>query len=284
MNLKDTRKKLNTIYIISYKRPQCRTARTLERINYPGEWFIVNGSNDPTIEEYKKNWGEDKIIVFDWYKECEHTDFLDNLGVEKYPSGASPVRNATMRISQERGELRHWQLDDDYPAFVKFDQTDRKYKRIFGEQLEFEMAKIAQFGYEADLTNVGYQPTSNTFPDQAFNFSKRVFNAHNMPSDPDKFVKWRGRMNDDTVNALDVLLGGGYEISFNYLGMNTLKTQTEGGGNTNLYQDHGTVMKTAYAILRSPKSVKLVIKFGRYHHQNNWGPVSPKLIREEYAL
>jgi hypothetical protein len=284
MKLSEAYEKLNTIYIISKGRPRCLTARTLTRIGYPGQWFIVCGNNDNTIEKYQQNWGKDKILIFDWYEEVKHTDFMDNLGVEKYSSGAAPVRNATMEISRQRGEIRHWQLDDDYPAFVKFNTKRKKYDRVRdGRVLQFEMAKIALFGYEADLTNVGYQPTSNTYPDQAFNFTKRVFNAHNLPSDPDKFVRWRARMNDDTVNALDVLVGGGYEISVNYLGMGTIKTQTETGGNTDLYKDNGTVMKTAYAVMRSPKSVSLVIKFKRYHHQNNWAPVSPKLIRDHYA-
>lgn len=284
MNWNEIYQKLNVIYIISKGRPQCRTARTLEKINYPGEWFIVCGTNDETVDEYRKNWGNDKILMFNWEEEVKHTDLMDNLGVEKYPSGAAPVRNAAMMLSHKRGEIRHWQLDDDYPQFVKFNQTEKRNLSIKdGKILQFELGKIAYFGYKAGLENVGFQPTSNTFPEDAFLYSKRVFNGHNLPSDPEKFVKWRARMNDDTVNAIDVIKNGGYEISFNYLGMSTLKTQTEKGGLTDLYQDSGTVRKTAYAVMASPLSVSLVIKFNRYHHQNNWRKVSPKLIRDIYA-
>lgn len=284
MKLDEVYTKLNTIYIISKGRPQCTTARTLLKLNYPGEWFIVCGNNDETIPQYQANYGKDKVLIFDWYEEVKKTDFLDNLGVEKYSSGAVPVRNATMEISKNRGEIRHWQLDDDYPAFIKYDKITRKNITIkSGEVLQFEMGKLAQFGYEANLQNIGYQPSSNTFPDNAFLFSKRVFNAHNLPSETEKFVKWRARMNDDTVNAIDVIKNGGFEISVNYLGMNTVQTQTEAGGNTDLYIDNGTVRKTAYAIIASPLSVTLVIKFGRYHHQNNWRKISPKLIRQSYA-
>lgn len=284
MKLNEAYTKLNTIYIISKGRPQCLTARTLTQINYPGQWFIVCGNNDETILQYQSNWGKDRVLIFDWYEEVKYTDFMDNLGIKKYSSGAAPVRNATMKISHKRGEIRHWQLDDDYPGFIKFNKIDRKNHRILdGKDLQFEMAKIALFGYEADLANVGYQPTSNTFPEQAFLYSKRVFNAHNLPSNPDKFIKWRARMNDDTVNAIDVLKSGNYEISLNYLGMFTQKTQTIEGGNTELYIENGTVMKTAYAIMASPISVSLVVKFRRYHHQNNWRPISPKLIRDTYA-
>lgn len=39
----------STIYIISKGRPQCHTAKTLQRIDCPGEWFIVCGNNDETL-------------------------------------------------------------------------------------------------------------------------------------------------------------------------------------------------------------------------------------------
>ena len=45
--------KLNTVYIISKGRPQCRTACTLEKMGYPGQWFIVCGNNDETLPEYR---------------------------------------------------------------------------------------------------------------------------------------------------------------------------------------------------------------------------------------
>jgi hypothetical protein len=59
-------------------------------------------------------------------------------------------------------------------------------------------------------------------------------------------------------------------------------SQSEKGGNTEIYQESGTVRKTAYAVLIEPKAVKLVIKFGRYHHKVNWPLVCPKLISTKY--
>lgn len=88
-------KEINTIYIISKGRPQCKTAETLTRLKFPGKWFIVCGNNDETLEEYKRRWG-DKVIVFDWFDEVKKTDFLDNFGYEKMASGACPVRNAVI--------------------------------------------------------------------------------------------------------------------------------------------------------------------------------------------
>lgn len=275
--------KINTIYIISKGRPQCTTAKTLTNMHYKGEWFIVCGNNDDTVEEYKKNWGEDRVIVFDWYEEIKHTDPMDNFGFEKKASGACPVRNATKRISRERGEKRHWQFDDDYNGFYRYNHELNKNVRIrSGKKFFNELYRLAEFGYNANLSNVGFCP-STIEAKQADRklFAKRVFNAHNLLSD-ETYIPWVGRMNDDTINALNVWRNGGIEISFKYMQMNMEASQQEKGGLTDLYKQDGTVRKTAYAIMACPGCVKLVNRFGRYHHSVDWESIAPKLISERY--
>lgn len=45
----------------------------------------------------------------------------------------------------------------------------------------------------------------------------------------------------------------------------------------------GTVRKTAYAICACPSSVKLVRKFGRYHHRADWKTIAPKIVSDAHA-
>jgi len=275
--------KLNTIYIISKGRPQCRTAITLNKMNYSGKWFIVNGTNDETHEEYVKNWGKNRILLFNWADEVTRTDLLDNFGCEKMGSGAVPVRNATRRISEERGELRHWQFDDDYTSFSRVNKDMKKNHKITnGKEFEYELNKIATFAHEVKLTNVGFCLGMEAFPQDAKGISKRVFNAHNMPSNKEMFMTWQGRMNDDLINAIRVYHTGRLEISFKFLSLILLPTQKEKGGNTDIYELSGTVRKTAYAVLIEPNATKLIIKFGRYHHQVSWEKISPKLLNEKF--
>ena len=274
--------KLNTIYIISKGRPQCSTAKVLKKLNYPS-WFIVCGTNDETLSEYVDKWGKDRVIVFDWKKEIETTDTLDNFGFESMPSGATPVRNATIRISKERGESRHWQLDDDYTAFGKFDCQQNKYIAIKdGQELFNEMLAIANFGHKTGLPNVGFSLSSEVRPEKVYGFAPRVFNAHNMISDPEKAQFWRGRMNDDLINAIEVNRRGLREFSFRFLSVNMKPSQQESGGLTDIYREEGTVRKTAYAVLIAPNAVRLVIKFGRYHHRVNWQLLKPCILNERY--
>lgn len=278
------KKDINTIYIISKGRPKCTTAKTLTRLNYPGEWYIVCGNNDETLDEYKKLW-RDRVIVFDWFDEITRTDTLDNFGFESMPSGACPVRNATMEISHDRGELRHWQFDDDYTTFSKTFIKNGKPTNLSikdGKELEEILFLIAKFGYETSLPNVGFTLTSCTYPYDFAKFQSRVFNAHNMPSKHELFQRWRGRLNDDTVNALDIYRKGGFELSFMCVGLVTKETQTEKGGLTEFYKAVGTVRKTAYAMLICPSHARLTVKFGRFHHDVRWSKIRPCIIRDEW--
>lgn len=275
--------KLNTIYIISKGRPHCITANVLTKIGYTGEWFIVCGSNDTTIEEYKLNWGEKRVLVFDWYEEVKNSDLLDNFGVENMSSGAVPVRNATRRISESRGEKRHWQFDDDYTGFYHIDKNKKKWHRLTGAEMERELLKLAEFGDKASLANIGIAVSSESRPENIKLIGNRVFNAHNLPSEEKLFTVWRGRMNDDLINAIETHRSGKREFHIKYMNLVIKKTQSEKGGNTDIYQAHGTVRKAAYAVLIEPKNTKLTIMHGRYHHKCNWRGIVPKLISAKFA-
>lgn len=275
--------KLNTIYIISKGRPQCLTAQALVKMGYTGEWFIVCGNNDETIPQYQKNWGEDRILIFDWYEQVKDSDLLDNFGVEKKGSGAVPVRNATRKIAEDRGEVRHWQFDDDYIHFYHVNNSITKWYRMTGPEFEAELLKLAEYADKAKLCNIGFALASDTRIDKVKGLGHRVFNAHNMPTDEALFTKWRSRMNDDLINAIESYQMGKYELFVKYMNIIMPPTQSEKGGNTDIYEADGTVRKAAYAIMVHPSSVKLVIRHGRYHHQVNWEKVIPKVLHEKYA-
>ena len=279
----DDYRTLNTIYIISKGRPQCQTAVTLTKINYPGQWFIVCGNNDETLPEYKKKWGEDRVLVFDWYQQIKETDTLDNFGFDSMPSGAVPVRNATIDISRSRGERRHWQFDDDYNGFSLTNANLIKKKRLEGEELQWWMCRIAKFADNCGLPNCGFSlGTIESAPDNAKKLGTRVFNAHNQSS-TGLATRWRSRLNDDLMNAIEThRLGQKTEYSFHFLALTMPPSQQEAGGLSDIYRDEGTVRKSAYPILLAPNAAKLVIKFGRYHHAVNWKKIRAKVISEKW--
>ena len=226
------KERINTVYIISKGRPRCTTARTLTRIGYPGEWFIVCGNNDETLDEYKANWG-DRVIVFDWYEEIKHTDTLDNFGFEIKASGACPVRNVVARISRERGEERHWQFDDDYNKFAAIKNINGRLRnrRLLGKELERWLLCIAKFGDKAKLPNVGFGPALiESAPENWRKMKQRIFNAHNMINDENIRTEWVSRLNDDLINAINTWKSGKPEFSSHFASMTMETTQAEAGG------------------------------------------------------
>ena len=274
---------LNTVYIISKGRPQCKTARTLQKIGFPGDWFIVCGTNDDALDEYMRLWGPERVKVFDFDDQVARTDTMDNFGFDSMASGACPARNATREISRARGERRHWQLGDDYTGFQVTDfKTMTRPTVRDGARLYELMEAIASFADACGLANAGFPPaTIETTPENGKTFSLRVFNAHNLPSG-DGFVPWVARMNDDLINAINVWRRGGMEMSVKFLSMNMPPTQSESGGLSELYRSEGTVRKTAYAVMAAPGAVRLVKRFKRYHHAVDWGFLVPKVVHDRW--
>lgn len=273
--------KNNTIYIMSKGRPQCHTARTLKNLGYKGEWFIVCGDNDELLDEYRNRWGDEKVLVFNWKKYFDKCDFMDNT---KSLAGAIPARNAIKDIAKKRGEIRHWQWDDDYTNFRWFDCDTLKWRNLNGYELEEKLQKLADFGEAIEASNIGFDlgtACANGIEGAKFilGMRQRVFNFHNLPTDEKLWIKWRGRMNDDLLNSIWAKNHGKLVFSVrNPLG-NMEKTQGVSGGLTELYKEQGTVTKTAYGVLGHPKAVKLAIWRGRYHHHVNWELISPRIVR-----
>lgn len=272
--------KLATAYIISKGRPECKTAAGLVEINYPGPWFIVCGTNDETLPEYIKKWGKDRVLVFDWAEQIKHTDVMDNFGFDSMPSGAAPVRNAVFDFSRARGELRHWQFDDDFPIFYLTTKDCKKNVRINdGELLYWWLKRIAQFGHEARLANVGLELKASQYPSDAKGMGSRIFGSHNMSNDPALCPEWCGRFNDDTLHAIKVnRLGQLKEIKTRMVSAHTPPTQQDSGGLTEMYKTLGTVRKTAYLILLAPNAAKLAIRYKRYHHVVDWDLLVSKVL------
>lgn len=274
--------KLNTIYIISKGRPHCTTAQTLEKMNFKGDWYIVCGNNDATLQAYQDRWGA-RVLVFDWYEQVKTSDVLDPFGFDNKGSGCVPVRNAVAEISRGKGELRYWEFDDDYTRFYMIEKNGKKWGMLTGRAFLDELKKLSSFAHKCGLANMGFCVGSDSRPETVLEIGRRVFNAHNLPTDPALITPWRGRMNEDLINAIDTYKRGRSEYFVKYMMLTMEMTQTTGGGNTEIYQEDGTVRKTAYAVMVDPLNVKLVRKFGRYHHRVNWNGVIPKLISGSHA-
>jgi hypothetical protein len=274
---------LNEMYIISYKRPECITARMLQNMGWPKEhWHIMCEDDDPTLNEYRKNWGK-HVLTFRIQDYLYSTDYLDNAGTT-LPHGAAPVRNAVIKYSHDHGDKRHWQLDDDYMSITRtvfrHGLPYNKRCKTFDEAILI-MSQIAEIGYDGRIPVVGGTVSNKSFPDKWDTVEFKVFNIFNIDSnglDP----TWRGRMNDDTINCIDVHNSmRPIELVFNCLSVNPQPTQSHAGGLTDIYKQEGTIRKTAYALMLSPMAVVPDKEFGRVHNRMRSSLIQPKLINPD---
>lgn len=259
--------RLNDLYIISYERPECQTAQLITRMGWPDKhWHIMCEDDDPTLDEYRKKWGK-HVLTFRIQDYLYTTDYLDNAGTT-LAHGAAPVRNAVIKYSHDHGELRHWQMDDDYDAIkrtvFKDGQPVTESCQTFAQVMQY-MSQIADIGYSARIPVTGSTVANKMYPDEYDHWSVKVFSLFNIDSnglDP----KWRGRLSDDTINCLDVLNSTRpTELIFKCLSVNTAPTQTNKGGLTEFYKQTGSIRKIAYALMINPIAVQPNTQFGRIH-------------------
>ena len=96
--------------------------------------------------------------------------------------------------------------------------------------------------------------------------------------------RWRGKYNEDTDISLRVLKAGYVTVLFNaFLVDKTGTDRNKGGGNTdNVYVDGDERLKFAKSLQEQhPDVVKVVRKFGRWHHSVNYKPFkNNKLVRK----
>lgn len=274
--------KLNNLYIISKGRPECITARMLKEMGWPDDhWHIMCEDDDPTLGEYKRNWGK-HVLTFPIEDYLHTTDYLDNEGTT-LAHGAAPVRNAVIKYSHDHGELRHWQFDDDYTEMNRtvIDHGQPHNVRSDYKSIINRMNQIAVIGQTGRIPIVGGTIRMKAYPQKWRTVMHKVFNMFNIDSnglDP----TWRGRLCDDTINCLDVHNSTRpIEIAFNCVNVGMQPTQSHRGGLTDLYGENGTIRKVAYALLVNPTAVIPKMEFGRIHNALYSIPIQPKLINPD---
>ena len=90
------------------------TIGTLRKAGYTGEIYFVIDDEDEQGTEYRKLYGEDKVITFCKEEWMRKTDAMDNL---KKHAAVVYARNAMNDIAKSLGLKKYLVLDDDYTYF-----------------------------------------------------------------------------------------------------------------------------------------------------------------------
>lgn len=272
---------LNTIFILNYKRKRIYTIETLENIGYDGKIVILLQKGDPYIEDIKTVYGMDYEIEIIDREEYIVPDYnFDNFEDRKC---VYPNRNLSRKIAEKRGLKRYWLFDDDYTRFAM--KTSKGKTRVInnGETLKQLFSAISSFGYKIGAANVGF--VQAVAPYDKYDTRKKVYNFHNLPSDPKLFVEFRGRTNEDMVQGIEGNMRGKIILSFcNVRGL-AKPPEEQTGGLTEIYSQDGQYNKSYYAVLAHPGISKIAMQFKtltRYYHKVNLSKIAPKIVPAKY--
>lgn len=272
------------VLILTNKRPdRVKTYKTLKKGGYSGRIYIIVDNLDPTIDEYKKIFG-DLVVIFDKEEISKTFDKADNFNDMR---AICYARNASFVIAKNLGLKTFVQLDDDYTDFsFRFDKNlDYNPKTI--KNLDFIFDKVIKFMNETNIDTIAFSQGGDFIGGEYSDFSQTVKLKRKAMNSffckTDKPFKFLGRVNED-VNTYTYSASLGLLLfTMNQVSLTQMQTQTNSGGMTEMYLDSGTYLKSFYSVIFQPSSVKIGIlnsKFKRIHHIVSWKNTVPKILRE----
>ena len=274
------------VLILSHGRAdRVYTVQTLRKGGYTGKIYIVVDNEDDQINDYKRIYGADNVVVFDKEAALKQCDTMDNYGKRKI---VLPARNSCHRIAKELGLKYFLELDVDYTNFAFRFTKNGKLKaanckqldRLFEDMLDFLDASnalvvcLSQGGDYMGGANGKYYWKM---------LSRKAMNAFFCKVDrPFQFF---GTINEDT--NMYITLGSRGELIFSTTQASIIQkeTQSNADGLTDIYLDVGTFVKSFYSVMTMPSCTKVAMmgqSHRRMHHKINWTCCVPLILNDRY--
>lgn len=274
------------IFILSHGRAHnVKTIDALRSSGYTGDWYIIVDNEDSQVDLYIKNFGEERIIVFDKLKKSLEVETCDQPRDRKVILFA---RNACFDIAKRLGLEYFLELDDDYDSFFSRYERNGGLSRLYVRDMDSIINEMLEFLENTSILTVAFSQVGDFLSgieSQIYvnRIKRKAMNAFFCKTD--RSFDFIGRINED-VNTY-VLEGsrGGLFISIADCSLNQAQTQKTSAGMTDVYLDSGTYVKSFYSVITNPSSVKVAempSAFRRLHHVVKWEDAVPKIIEEKY--
>jgi hypothetical protein len=272
-------------FILSHGRPDnVVTLKTLKRYGYTGKTYILIDDEDPTGDEYRRNYGDEMVIQFS--KKAIEPKF--DIGDTRDDRRAVVfARNACFEVARKLGLDYFLQLDDDYSSFAYRSIRDNvlqwvnvrsldKINDVMLDLLEDTGALTVAMSQGGDHLGGAKGLVRKGMRRKAMN---SFYVRTNRP------INFIGRINED-VNAY-VVYGALGELFLTPMVLCLVQTATQQqkGGLTEIYLSTGTYTKSFYTVMMAPSCVKIMAmgpKNRRLHHIVYWDRAVPKIIHESF--
>lgn len=266
------------VLILTHGRPDnVVTIDSLRRAGYTGDIHFVVDNEDKSADQYIKNFGEDKVHIFDKKAYADNCDECNNFNERRTITHA---RNASFDIAKKVGVKYFMQLDDDYTSFSYRNEEEGLSIKSLDKILEY----FLEFYKSIPALSIAFSQGGDHIGGfQSLRLKRKCMNS--FLCDVDKPFKFVGAMNED-VNTYTTL-GSRGELFFTYMGLqlNQKATQSQAGGITDMYLRYGTYTKAFTTVMNMPSSVKVSLmgnKNMRLHHHITWRNTVPRIVSEEY--
>jgi len=232
------------------------------------------------FDAYAAVHGPERLLILDPAFQDDYAT-LDDVGNER-SKGPGPARNFIWHHSISEGHDWHWVMDDNITFFARLHQNQRI---PVGDGTGFHAMETFALRYE----NVGmagpqyWMFAPSRVANVPFEMNRRIFSCNLIRNDVKQ--RWRGRYNEDLILSIDMLKHGWCTVRFNAFLQYKLTTQVLGGGNTEaFYANEGTLHKSQMAVAAYPDMIRLVKRYGRWHHDADFSQFDNlRLIRKPDA-
>jgi len=285
----EMRNKDFAVFILTHGRPDnVITIETLKKCGYTGKLFLVIDNEDKTAEQYYKNFGRDKVIMFDKKKYADECDECNNFDERRTITMA---RNACFDIDKQVGVTYFMELDDDYIAFIfrinnKFEYPNTHW--VMKNTINQNFDLLIDFYKSTNSLSIALSQGGDFIGGSDSNMARKAplkrkcMNSFICSIDrPFKFI---GAMNEDVNTYTTLGSRGNLFFTIPFISLTQKETQTQAGGITDMYLKYGTYCKGFTTVMNMPSSVKVAMmnsKYERLHHKINWNNTVPKILDEK---
>lgn len=275
------------IFILTHGRPNdVITVQTLKKGGYTGPYYLILDNEDKTIDEYRKIYSDEKLLIFD--KKCiaQDIDKGDNFNNLR---STTHVRNAIFEAAERLGYIYFMQLDDDYGAFhYRFPEGEKlAFKNITNLNRTFEI--FLEFFKNTNVKSIALAQGGDfiggvgTYNGLTSKIMRKCMNSF-ICSTKRRF-KFISTLNEDVNTYLSLGARGELFITFPQASLVQKQTQSQSSGMTESYLLYGTYIKSFTSVMYAPSSVRVSMMQStnkRLHHLVNWKTTVPVIIDEIY--
>lgn len=271
------------IFILSKGRPNDQiTYKMLRDSGYTGDIRILCDNMDDTIDEYRKNFG-DEVLMYDKVEWSNKSDRFIN---EDAHDVVMPGRNAATQIAKDLGYTHYMQMDDDISRLShRFVDDDGMLRTVDVTKLDGVLKAMLEFLKTEPVVGLTFGlPIYYQYGKEGRFKEGLIHDAYTTymmsVSNP---VEFRGKLTEDFIALMDNLKVG--RLLYAVLDVMHMSPEqgTNEGGLHDAYISNGDWMVFIYALIANPGIVK--IKFresGEIGTYSNKHLRAPKVLSERW--